>query len=136
MGRTLLHQVGASQEDIDEIELVVGELCTNVVRHANSHEKRFQVTLEYLQDRFVVSVLDRGEGFSPAHIAPVGTERPDTNGDIRIGGYGLQLVQMLSDRLEFLPTDEHGTTVRAEIRLHRPAALINPLPAAPMAIAA
>lgn len=119
VGRTLLTQIGANTQDIDEIELVVGELCSNVVRHAHSTEQRFQVTLEYYDDRLVVSVVDQGEGFSRSTVAPAGTDRPDFNGGERIGGYGLHLVEALSHRLEFIPTDTTGTTVRAEMRLHK-----------------
>lgn len=43
-----------------------------------------------------------------------GTIRADFGGGERIGGYGMTLIQGLSDRLEFHRTDPHGTTVRAE----------------------
>jgi serine/threonine-protein kinase RsbW len=119
LGRTLLENLRAVDQDIDEIELVVGELCANVVRHARSHEQRFRVSMEYDADKVVVIVEDSGPGFAPGEVAPVGSERPDFEGQPeRVGGYGLQLVELLSDRLEFKRSENAGTTVRAEKSLH------------------
>jgi len=124
LGRTLLEHLNAREQDVDELELVVGELCANVVRHARSTENRFQVILEYHADRVGITVRDQGPGFLLSGIAPVGTERADFSGDPdRIGGYGLKLVELLSDKLEFRTADPRGTTVRAEkfIRYKTPA---------------
>ena len=119
LGRTLLEHLHAAEQDVDEIELMVGELCANVVRHAKSTEHRFQVILEYYAERIAITVQDKGEGFHIAEVAPVGAERPDFAGKPdRIGGFGLQLVEMMSDRLEFQKTDPQGTTVRAEKTIH------------------
>jgi serine/threonine-protein kinase RsbW len=119
LGRTLLEHLRACEQDIDELELVVGELCANVVRHARSTENHFQVFLEYHADRVDITVQDQGPGFSPREVAPVGAERPDFEGQPeRIGGYGLRLVELLSDHIEFQSADPKGTTVRAEKRIH------------------
>lgn len=119
VGRTLLEHLKVVEQDIDEIELVVGELCANVVRHSRSTERRFRMGLEYHADRVVISVEDQGQGFSRESIPPVGAARPDfdAQAEQRIGGYGLKLVELLSDRLDFTHSDPHGTTVRAERRL-------------------
>ena len=118
LGRTLLEHLRAVEQDIDEVEVVVGELCTNVIRHAHSTDGVFRVTLEYDADRVTITVEDKGPGFRFREVAPAGTERADFDGlPERIGGYGLQLVEKLSDHVEFVPTDPHGTTVRAERRL-------------------
>lgn len=118
LGRTLLEHLRAVEQDIDEVEVVVGELCTNVIRHAHSTDGVFRVTLEYDADRVTITVEDKGQGFRRREIAPVGSERADFDGmPERVGGYGLQLVEKLSDRVEFVPSDPHGTTVRAERRL-------------------
>ena len=36
IGRTLLEHWNAAPTDIDDIEVVLGELCSNVLRHARS----------------------------------------------------------------------------------------------------
>lgn len=121
LGRTLLEYLRVVEKDIDDIEAVVGELCTNVIRHAQSGEGRFVVVLEYHDDRVVVRVEDTGRGFSFKDIAPIGALRTDTLSEEtreRVGGFGLHLVQLLADRLEFRRTDPQGTSVRAEKQLH------------------
>lgn len=119
LGKTLLEELQVAGQDIDEVELIVGELCTNVVRHAHSDDHRFLVALEYGADRMVVSVQDRGPGFAPGSVAPAGTERADFAGNPeRIGGYGLHLVEQLADHVEFYKNHPQGMVVRAEKRLN------------------
>lgn len=118
LGRTLLEHLKVVEQDIDEVEVVVGELCTNVLLHAQGSSGRFRVTMEYHQDRVVVLVEDTGQGFSFADMPDVGAQRRDIHGEERIGGYGLTIVDALSDRLEFHRSDPQGTTVRAEKWLH------------------
>jgi serine/threonine-protein kinase RsbW len=119
LGRTLLEHLKVQEGDIDDLELLVGELCTNVIRHADTAHERFRVVLEYHADKVDLVVEDTGEGFSFKDVPEAGTERPDTiGGGERIGGYGMSLVRALADRLEFHRTDPQGTTVRAEVALH------------------
>ncbi len=118
VGRTLLEDMGVVADDIDDIEFVVGELCSNVIRHAQTTDGRFHITLEYFAEKVVVTVQDQGVGFSFKDVPAVGTVRPDRDGGERIGGFGLDLVRHLADRLEFMRSDHVGTTVVAEKRLH------------------
>ena len=118
LGRTLLEDLGVVGADIDDVEFVVGELCTNVIRHAKSSEGRFLVTLQYYADAVAITVEDQGAGFSFKDVEEVGTVRPDMDGTERLGGFGLDLVRQLADHLEFRRTDESGMAVRADINLH------------------
>jgi len=118
LGRALLEHLQAEQRDIADVETLVGELCSNVLRHAQSHDGRFQVALEYHSDYVSIIVEDRGAGFSFQDVPPAGTPRADFGGGQRLGGFGMQLIHGLSDRLEFHRTDPHGTTVCAEKKLH------------------
>ena len=119
LGRTLLEHLKVVEADIGDLELLVGELCTNVIRHSQSGEGRYRVVLEYHADRVELTVEDTGSGFSFKDVPEAGTVRPDSlQGGQRIGGFGMGLVQALADRLEFRRTDPHGTTVRAEVELH------------------
>jgi serine/threonine-protein kinase RsbW len=117
LGRALLEHLQADKRDIDDIEILVGELCSNVIRHAQSHDDHYHVVLEYFSDLVKIIVEDRGSGFSFKDVPQAGTNRADFQGGERIGGYGMQLIQSLSDRLEFQRTDPHGTTVCAEKKL-------------------
>ena len=117
MGRTLLAHHSASAQDIDDLEAVVGELCANVTRHGRSEGGCYNVTLEHLGDRVVLTVTDQGRGFDPDQVPAVGSARVDEDGSGRHGGYGLHLVGSLMDTLEFRSSEPNGTTVRAEKRM-------------------
>jgi anti-sigma regulatory factor (Ser/Thr protein kinase) len=115
ISREVLRSYNASVQDIDDIETLVGELVTNAVRHA--HASRYRILLDLSGDRVVVSVVDDGVGFTREQVPPPGTSRLDAEGGERIGGWGLPLIEMLADSVQFFPNDPHGTTVRAEKRL-------------------
>ena len=124
VGHTLLEDMGVVDVDIDDIEFIVGELCTNVVRHAQALEDgRFMVNLEYHADKIVVVVEDRGVGLPFKDVREVGSARPDLDGGERLGGFGLDLVRKMADQIEFRRSDPHGTTVTAEKTLHYKTAL-------------
>ncbi len=118
LSRCLLQDIKVSRETIEDVELIVTELCSNVIRHAQSKETHFLVTLEYYKPQVVITVTDTGQGFSQEGVAPVGSERTDFDGGERIGGYGLSLLEGLSDKVDYTATDPHGTTVRVEKTLH------------------
>jgi anti-sigma regulatory factor (Ser/Thr protein kinase) len=74
-----------------DVELLVSELATNSVRHAGcgeSDELSMEAAVE--RDRVRVRLYDRGLGFEPH--AP----SPPASGST--GGYGLVLLERLSDR--------------------------------------
>lgn len=119
IGHTLLEDLGVIDRDIADIEFIVGELCTNVVRHAQTTDaSRFLLILEYHADRVAIIVEDQGRGFSPQDIQDVGSVRPDRDGTERVGGFGLQLVRQMADHIAFQSSDSDGTTVFAEKTLH------------------
>ena len=108
LGRSLLEHLRVVESDVTDLEILVGELCTNVIRHARSTEGRFRVVLEYHADRVLLTVEDQGRGLSFKDLPPAGTPRPDTiGGGERIGGFGMGLVRALADRLEFRRSDPH-----------------------------
>lgn len=118
LSRCLLQDIRVSKDTIDDVELIVTELCSNVVRHAQSAETHFLVTLEYYKPQIVITVTDTGRGFTQEDVLPVGVARPDGEGGERFGGYGMSLLEGLSDKVDFSTTDPHGTTVRVEKSLH------------------
>lgn len=118
LGRGLLDHMRVCEEDIADLEYVLGELAENVVRHAHSADHRFLVDVEYYADRVVMTVTDHGHGFSFKDVPAPGAARFDSAGGERIGGFGLQMVELLADRVEFVRNDVHGTSIRAEKWLH------------------
>lgn len=118
LSRCLLEDIKVSRDTIADVETIVTELCSNVVRHAQSKETHFLVTLEYYKPQVVITVTDTGDGFSKTDLPPVGSERKDFDGGERMGGFGMVLLEGLSDKVDFTATDWHGTTVRVEKKLH------------------
>lgn len=108
-----MEDFGVAIVDVDDVEFVLGELCSNVVRHARSSDGRFLVELEYGAEAVVVNVIDKGVGFSFKDVRPVGSAREDFDGGSRIGGFGLELCRRLADHLEFRRSDNNGTAVHA-----------------------
>lgn len=118
LSRCLLEDIKVNKATIDDVELIVTEMCSNVIRHAQSKETHFLVTLEYYKPQVVITVTDTGRGFIQEDVLPVGVARPDGEGGERYGGYGMSLLEGLSDKVDFSTTDPHGTTVRVEKNLH------------------
>ncbi|MDQ2798409.1 MAG: ATP-binding protein [Armatimonadota bacterium] len=119
IGRTLLEEHQASAEDIDELELIVGELCSNVTRHAHSESGCYHVALEHHGDHIVVLVIDQGQGFDRHHLPAVGSPLRDEDGTLRHGGFGLHLLDRITDRMDIRHSEPKGMTVRAEKWLRR-----------------
>jgi len=116
-GRGLLEFLMVVHADISDVETIITELASNVIRHAHSENGRFNIVLEFYADRVLISVIDTGDGFSFRDIPEVGTVRPDFGGGQRYGGFGLPMLDALSDHLDFRRTDPHGTTVCADKHL-------------------
>lgn len=122
VSRSVLEYLRATEQDIGDVEFIVGELTSNAVLHSGSES--YRVELEFHDDRAIVVVADRGRGFSPGDVLPPGAPRLGPDGSERLGGWGLPMVEALSDRLQFSHTDPNtdprGTTVRAEKTLRFP----------------
>ncbi len=115
--RCLLESMEVSSQDTDDVETLIGELATNVVRHAQTDSGNYRVSLEFQETCVIITVTDQGAGFVEDAVLPPGTLRSDTlleEGEERIGGLGLPLIYAIADHVEIKPTDPHGTTVRAE----------------------
>lgn len=118
--RETLSSCNASPRDVDDLELLIGELASNAARHARS--PHYRVDLELYDDLAVVTVTDAGSGFKREEVEEVGTERLDDGVGMdsfdgeRFGGWGLPMVESLADSVEYLPANPHGTVVRASRR--------------------
>lgn len=104
--RDTLSHLEIGKREIEDLELAIGELSANVIRHARlSAEGSFLVELEVRDEDAVITVTDLGVGFTP--------EISDDPTPTDSGGLGLWLVGQLTDRLEFQKADGRGTVVRA-----------------------
>ncbi len=89
------------QRRLADVELLVSELATNSVRHAGCGETdEISIFADVQPDRVRVSLFDPGDGFD------VHTPEPPPTGDA--GGYGLVLLERLSDRWGVLRGDGFG----------------------------
>jgi anti-sigma regulatory factor (Ser/Thr protein kinase) len=79
-----------AEDDRGALRLLVSELVTNCVRHANAGEAApVELAVRVAPDTIRVEVHDGGAGFDPAR-----TRRPRGVG----GGYGLFLVERMASR--------------------------------------
>lgn len=115
--RAFLEYRKAAAQDVDDVETLLGELCSNVTRHARSQVGHFLVRLEHHGDHIMLVVTDWGNGMERTGVPAVGTLRVDADGTDRFGGFGLLLVDSLTDRVEFSQSDPTGMTVRAQKNL-------------------
>lgn len=91
---------------LDDVRLLVSELLTNSVKHGGpSRHEAVELTVEVSTESVRVSVRDDGHGFR--------YERPDR--DDRGSGWGLYLVEQISDRWGVVPVEGDGTSVWFEI---------------------
>jgi anti-sigma regulatory factor (Ser/Thr protein kinase) len=120
ISREALSSCSASHRDVDDLELLIGELAANAARHA--HAPYYRMDLELYDGLAVVTVTDTGSGFERDRVPQPGTVRVDEDSGIngfdeaRIGGWGLPMVETLADSVEYLPANPHGTVVRASRR--------------------
>jgi anti-sigma regulatory factor (Ser/Thr protein kinase) len=74
---------------LDDIRLLVSELVTNAIRHAEAEGGTVELNVTIAGDRVRVEVADPGTGFEP---------QPRDDEMNRPGGWGLYLVDRIADR--------------------------------------
>lgn len=95
-----------------DVALVVSELVTNSVVHANVGPRRtLTVELAMIDDRLRISVIDPGSRLEPRIL------QPDHE---RVGGVGLLLVDALSEAWGVARDGTGRTRVWCEVLLHPP----------------
>jgi anti-sigma regulatory factor (Ser/Thr protein kinase) len=111
--RLLLEHNLISDHDVDDAELVLGELCANVIRHAyevTAGSMEIQMALNGLD--LMVSVSDSGRGFDTRN-------RPATPMFSASGGMGFFLMEHLSDQVTIDSSNDKGSAVTATRRVMR-----------------
>ncbi len=96
---------------LEDMRLLVTELVTNSVRHAETgQDARVELNVRVAPDVVRVEVTDEGSGFRPERRAAdrrsapsrdyAGPERRSDQGEpeLRVGGWGLYLVESLATR--------------------------------------
>jgi serine/threonine-protein kinase RsbW len=107
LSRGTFRSLGVEEDCIADLELVVSEACTNVLKHAMSGGDDYVVEVRATEAFCDVRVKDAGRGFDP------GSTGHDAAHASAEGGRGLYLMRLLVDRLQFV-SEGSGTVVRLE----------------------
>lgn len=110
LATTLLESFHVLPDDVYDVNLVLGEICSNVVRHAyDDPTETYEVALNFLPEGLGITVTDHGRGLSPTSRRAPDPHRPN--------GWGLWLVEHLCDHVSVEPAEPHGTRVTARLSL-------------------
>ncbi|GAA3134953.1 hypothetical protein GCM10010466_27250 [Planomonospora alba] len=104
-----LTALGVKAQIRDDIQLMLSEACSNVIRHAVESDD-YVVRTELSRGRCVIKVVDAGGGFEfpqARHASPTAES-----------GRGLQIMRALADDIHFVRRQEKGTIVCLEKALH------------------
>ena len=88
-----------SQAELDELSTSIIEACTNAIEHGNGlqADTPTKVSFEFTENRFEVSVYDRGEGFETGE-KNLADFPPDL---MQERGRGLYMMHAFCDELHF-----------------------------------
>ena len=96
---------GAGEQLVEDVRLCVSEAATNVVRHAYDGSRGdVRVLVDWERGELMVTVDDMGVGLSEFR----------RNGEL---GYGLRIIELLSDRCRFAGMLGAGTHVEMAFKL-------------------
>jgi serine/threonine-protein kinase RsbW len=97
------------QEVLGDLKLALTEACTNSVRHAYADgEGHVEIVYELHEDRLVVEVSDRGEGFEP----PADPGQALEQDELSEGGLGIAIIEALADEFEIGQGTDGGSRLR------------------------
>ena len=101
-----------ADERIDDLKLAVSVACTNAIEahRAADSDEHVRIEVQENDDKFEVTIEDRGQGFDPETLPP----HPPVTDPERLNferGLGIPLIRTLVDLVEFVPSAK-GTAVR------------------------
>lgn len=101
----LAHTMPFTEQQVEDINLAVGEAASNAIRHGSPDGEKCRVTVlcEKHDDRFAITIKDQGHGFDPESRICHNPYEPVE------GGRGLFFMRMLMDEVAFC--FDRGTTV-------------------------
>ncbi|MDP4505274.1 ATP-binding protein [Nonomuraea turcica] len=103
-----LRSLGVEPQVRDDIELILTEACSNVIKHAAPSDD-YTVSATVQHDVCVIKVVDTGDGFDPRAVL-----EPEPGAEY---GRGLQIMRALADDIRFTNKRENGAVVCLEKRL-------------------
>ncbi|NRQ38628.1 ATP-binding protein [Nonomuraea sp. NN258] len=103
-----LRSLGVESQVRDDIELMLTEACSNVIKHADPSDE-YTVSAGVHDGVCVIRVVDTGGGFDPKKV-----DDPNPSAE---HGRGLQIMRALADDIRFTNKNENGAVVCFEKRL-------------------
>jgi serine/threonine-protein kinase RsbW len=91
---------GVPENVIFTLALAVEECGSNIVNHAfqRDAQQTFQVSIERVDETFVIELRDRGPSFDPTAVGP---RKPQAEDDDLPGGWGVHLVRRQVDEIRY-----------------------------------
>lgn len=89
----LLQQCCPQARQLVLLELAVGEILVNAIRHGGAQRIRLCVTNQ--ADAYDISILDNGIAFNPLLASRA------SMGELREGGYGLPIIHSVAQNLKY-----------------------------------
>lgn len=105
------NDMGFDLERIEDIKLVISEAINNAVLHSDYADSSVFVSFGRDGDRLIIEVKDNGKGFHTSSY-----EAPKLEGG-QCSGYGIYIMQTLSDGVEVISGDGRGTHLVIEFNL-------------------
>ena len=94
--------VGLSEQESYDVQLGCEEVLNNIIHYAYPHESGcidITCTNNYISNRLVVTICDKGLAFNPLSIPEPDISTPFE--DRRIGGLGIFLLRKMFDSIEY-----------------------------------
>jgi serine/threonine-protein kinase RsbW len=99
-------EFGFSEQGIHKIALAVDEACSNLIRHSYQSDTTKEFFIDIAQqdpDAFVIEISDSGIAFDPLTVPPPNLR--EYAAQHRKGGFGVHIIRMVMDGVEYLPAD-------------------------------
>lgn len=120
---SLASRMGFEEDRVAALKTAISEAVTNAIEHGNQHNEAMKVVvlLTVRGDELVVSVTDQGQQSLNQEKA-ANAQPPnimDKLGSDDKGGWGIWLISVLMDEVEFTTAPSGGNQVRMVIHLER-----------------
>jgi serine/threonine-protein kinase RsbW len=105
-----MRAAGVDDQAVGELELAITEAMSNAIRHSygEDHRQLIELSLAIDPSRIEFTILDRGAPFVPGTARTSEGDDPDSFGE---GGYGLGLLEQLTDELSRTQRPDGATAV-------------------------
>ena len=84
--------IGLTTREVEDLELAVGEACTNAVKYGEAGDQTVQVIYRVGRNSIEIDVCNKGKAFTPP-ACPTPIE------NLQAGGLGLFLIDQLVDEM-------------------------------------